>query len=109
MRTLLLIVGFLAALLGLIMTILPFGALGFIPVLLALIVGFISLRKSKAENVSGMASKIILALGVVGLLIGVYRMAFDTNVVADDQEVIKQEEESLEDAKKELEDLNIDE
>ncbi len=41
MRTLLLIIGFLAAILGLIMTVLPFGYLGFLPVVLALIIGFI--------------------------------------------------------------------
>ncbi|MBT8258881.1 MAG: hypothetical protein KJO49_10450 [Bacteroidia bacterium] len=109
MRTLLLIIGFLAAILGLIMTVLPFGYLGFLPVVLALIIGFIVFKMDKSQNASGKASKIIIAIGVIGLALGLYRTIFDTNVVADDQEVIKQEEESLEEAKKELEDLDIDE
>ena len=109
MRTLLIIVGFLAAVLGLIMTILPFGALGFIPVALALIIGILSLRMSRTEGASTTPSKLIIILGGLGLILGIYRTVFDKNVVTEDEEIIRQDEESLEDAKKELEDIEIDE
>lgn len=103
------IVGYLAALLGLTMTILPFGSLAFLPIVVALIAGFISLRLTGNSGGSKTASKVLLILGVTALLLGIYRTMFDKNVVAQDAEIIQQDEESLEDAKKELEDIEIDE
>ncbi len=103
------IIGFLAALLGLIMTVLPFGSLAFLPIALALVAGIIGFRMSGDQGGGKTAFKVLLILAVTALLLGIYRTAFDKNVVAEDETIIQQEEESLEDARKELEDLEIDE
>jgi len=109
MRSLFIILGFLLAILGLALSILPFGPIAYIPIILALIFGYIGLKAAKNEGKSTGLAKLVLILTIIALGITVYRSIFDENIVEDDIETIQNEEESLEDAKKELEDIEIDE
>lgn len=109
MRQLLIILALISGLLGLALSILPFGSIAFIPIVLGLIFALIAfkLAKKDAKNIS--AIKFIFLLLIIALGLTIYRTVFDKNVVADDIETIQNEEDSLEDAKKELEDIDIDE
>ncbi|NND50867.1 MAG: FUSC family protein, partial [Flavobacteriaceae bacterium] len=91
------------------LSILPFGSIALIPIVLGLIFGLLAFNASKKEgkNVSGI--KFIFLLLIIALGLTIYRAVFDQNIVEDDIETIQNEEESLEDAKKELEDIEIDE
>ena len=109
MRIIILVLGFLAAIIAAIMTVLPFGSLAFIPIGAALIFGLISYSLARKDNSGTAAPKFLLIVAVLTLALGIYRTAFNKNVVEDDIETIQNEEESLEEAKKELEDIEIDE
>ena len=109
MRIIILILGFLAAIIAAIMTVLPFGPMAFIPIAAALIFGLISYVLARKDKSGTAASKFLLIVAVLTLGLGIYRTAFNTNVVEEDMETIQNEEESLEEAKKELEDIEIDE
>jgi len=110
MRQLLTILGFICAILGLALSILPFNKLlALIPLLLAFILSLIVMRQAKNENKSTLPLRILLLLTIVGLFLSVYRTIFDTNEVAQIEESIEREKQSEEDAIKELEDIEIDE
>jgi len=109
MRIIFLILGLLLAVLGLTLSILPFGNIAFIPIVLAFIFGLLAFKISKTEGQSTGFIKFIFLLTIVALGWTIYRSIFDENVVEDDIETIQNEEESLEEAKKELDDLEIDE
>ncbi|MBT8254647.1 MAG: hypothetical protein HKN00_12685 [Flavobacteriaceae bacterium] len=109
MRTTLMIIGFITGILALVMNYLPFGTLGFAPVLLTMLMAILVWKMARKENRGVVASKILMGLAVLSLALAVYQSAFNENIVEEDAETIQKEEESLEDAKKELEDLEIDE
>ena len=109
MRIVILVLGFIAAILAAVMTILPFGSLAFIPIGAAFIFGLISYSMSRKDSSGTAASKFLLIVAVITLALGIYRTSFNQNVVADGPETIEMEEESLEEAKKELEGIEIDE
>ena len=109
MRQLLTILGFICAILGLALSILPFNKLALIPLSLAFILSLIVMRQVKNENKSTLPLRIVLLLTIVGLFLSVYRTIFDTNEVAQIEESIEREKQSEEDAIKELEDIEIDE
>lgn len=108
MRSILIILGILSALIGLAMTILPLGSLAFLPLALAFVLGFIAFKLSQKESKSSGMVKLIFAITIIGLGMAVYRTVFETNQVADETENIEQEEQSLEDAREELEDIDIE-
>ena len=103
------ILGLAGGILGLVLTVLPFGAIAFIPVALGLLFGFLLWKSDHKEGRATGLAKFILIISIAGLGLAIYRVAFDKNIVAEDVESIQNEEESLEDAKKELEDIEIDE
>ncbi len=109
MRILFYVLGLLGGIIGLVLSVLPFGSIAFIPVAAGLIFGILAWKADKKLGRSTGLAKFILILGIAGLGLSLYRVAFDKNIVEEDQEIIRNEEESLEDAKKELEDIEIDE
>lgn len=108
MRLVLIVLGLLSALLAIVLSILPFGSIAIIPIVLAFVFGFIAFKASKKEGQNTRIIKFIFLVTIIALCITIYRSIFDENIVEDDIETIQNEEESLEDAKKELEDLDID-
>ncbi|MBT8277927.1 MAG: FUSC family protein [Bacteroidia bacterium] len=109
MRLVLIILALLAALAGVALSILPFGSLALIPIILAFVLGLIAFQLSKkAEQPTGLI-KLIFLVTIVALGLTIYRTIFDENEVAVDTEAIQKDEDRIEDAKKELEDINIDE
>lgn len=109
MRLIFSILALIAAILGLALSVLPFGSLAFIPILPGLIFVLIAYKAPKKDEKKASGLKFIFLLLIIALGLTIYRSVYDKNVIADDIEIIQNEEESLEDAKKKLEDIEIDE
>jgi len=105
MRLLFIILGTLAAIIALILSILPFGMLALIPAVAALIFGLIAFSISKKEGKSKGMVNLILLLTVIALVITTYRSITNENTLENDTEFIEKEKESEEKAMDELEDL----
>lgn len=108
MRLLVTILGILSGLIGLALSILPFGLIALVPIILAFIFGLIAFNMSKNENTGKGIIKLIFLLVILGLGITIYRSIFDENKVEDDIETIQKEEERDKESLEELEGLNID-
>jgi hypothetical protein len=109
MRLIITIAAILAAIIGLALSILPFGSIALIPIILAFILGFIAFKMAQKEGKNTKLVKVVFLITIVGLAISIYRTIFDENVVEDDIETINRDKASEEDAIEELEDLDIDE
>lgn len=103
------IIALIMALLGITLSILPFGNLAFAPIILAFIFGLLALKATKAAQQKTGLIKFIFLVTILALGITIYKAIFDENIIEDDIESIQNEEESIEDAKKELEGIDIDE
>lgn len=108
MRLILTTLALLSAILGVILSIFPFGIIAFIPIVLAMLFGFLAWRFTIKEGQNLRLMKFIFLVTFIAICLSIYRTIFDENVVEDDIESIQNEEESLEDAKKELENIEID-
>ena len=109
MRLLFTILGVISALIGLVMSILPFGSLALIPIVAGFIFGVLAFKFAKKENKGTSIIKITFLIIIAGLALTVYRAIFDENIVEDDIETIEKEKASEEEAIKELESIDIDE
>ena len=109
MKLALSIIALILALLGITLSILPFGNLAFAPIIGAFVFGLLAFRASRGDNQKTGLIKFIFLITIIALGITIYRAIFDENIIEEDIESIQNEEESLEDAKKELEDIDIDE
>jgi carbon starvation protein CstA len=105
MRILFIILGALAAIIALTLSILPFGMLAFIPAIAALIFGLLAFTLSNREGKSKGIVNLILLLTVIALAITTYRSFTNENTIETDTEFIEKEKESEEKAMDELEDL----
>jgi len=105
MRLLFIILGTLAAIIALILSILPFGMLALIPAVAALIFGLIAFTISKKEGKSKMMVNLIFLVTIVSLVLTTYRSITNENTIEADTEFIEKEKESEEEAMDELEDI----
>ncbi len=108
MRILLTILGFIAAILGLVLSILPFGKIALIPILLAFVFGVLAFVYTKKEGKSRSAVKMIFLITIAALAVTIYRALFDENVIVEDKESIERDKKSEEEAIQELDSLVIE-
>lgn len=108
MRSLVTTLAVLAALLGLALTILPFGIIALIPIVIAFILGYVAFKMTVKEGKNTKFVKVIFLITIVALALSIYRSVFDENVVEDDIETIEKEQKSEEDAIEELEGIDIE-
>jgi len=108
MRILVTTLAIIAACLGLILSILPFGAIALIPTIIAFILGFIAFKMAQKDGANTKLVKVIFLITIIALVLSIYRSVFETNVVENDIETIEKEEQSKEDAIEELEGLEIE-
>ena len=108
MKILLTIIGFLGAILGLTLSILPFGNIALIPIIIAFVSGVLLLKMIKKEQANSLSVKLIFLITIIGLGMTIYRAIFDENVVEDDIETINRDQQSEDEALEELEDIDIE-
>lgn len=108
MRILVTTLAVLAAIIGLILSILPFGTIALIPVIIAFILCFLAYKMAQKANANTKFVKVLFLVTIIAFALSIYRIAFDENVVENDIETIEKEKQSQEDALEELEDLDIE-
>ncbi|MHA7058908.1 hypothetical protein ACWGOQ_0016910 [Aquimarina sp. M1] len=105
MRIVLLSIAAFAAFLGIIMAILPFGTLGVLPGIVALISGFGAYYMSKKKQKPQKLSLLFLTIGVLVIVASGSKSLWVTDEVAIDKEFQEKEEQSKEEAIEELKEI----
>jgi len=107
MRLPLIIISIITALIGLALSILPFGTIAILPIVVAFVSGFIAFKISQKENKSINIIKVIFFIVIISLGLTIYN-SFKTNEIVEDTESITKENQSEEDSLEELESLEIE-
>jgi len=108
MRITFIILGIITAVLGLALSILPFGTIALIPIILALVFGLIAFRMSAKESKGSAIIKVIFLTATISLGLTIYNI-LKPNEVNREIESISKENQSKEDSIEELESIEIDE
>jgi predicted membrane protein len=108
MRRLFIILGFIAAILTVILAVTPLSKLAFLPAVAALVFGLIAFYISRKQNNPKKSIQIIFLLTIISLGITTYKAVFETTEVANVEELEVKESESIEDSKDILETLEIE-
>lgn len=108
MRQLFIILGFIAAVLALILAVTPLSQIAYIPGFLALIFGLVAYYISKRNGSPKKTVQLIFLLTVISLGLSTYKFIFNAPEVGDLEELQIKEEASIEDSKEILEELDLE-
>ena len=108
MKRLLIILGFIAAILAVILAVTPLSNLAVLPVIIGFICGLIILLLSRRHNTKTKSIQYIFLLVTIALCLTVYKGLFTSTTMGDIEELETKEEESVEDSKEILEDLDLE-
>jgi len=109
MRILLVVLTLVAAIVSVILSILPISSLAFIPAIIALILGFSAYYFSKKNGKSIHTIKLALILTILSLCLTIYKSVFNESKVGNTEELEQKELKSEEEAIEELEELDLEE
>ena len=98
----------ISVVLSLILSILPFGSLAFIPIASAMLFSFLLFKELKKERKSINLVKVLFLGIIVSLSVSIYRTLFTENTIVETEQTIEKEKQSEEDAIKELENIELD-
>jgi len=107
MRTLLIILGILSALLGLALSILPFGKIALIPIIAAFIFGIIAFKLTTKEGKNTLTIKAIFLITIIALALNIYN-SLKPNEILENQDQIEEEIKAEEEDLEELEGLELE-
>lgn len=108
-KKLIIIFGFIAAILSVILAVTPFSNLAIIPIVVAFILGLLIVYISKKNNTKTKSIQYIFLMVIIALALTVYKSVYYTSEVGDTEQLKQREEENLEDSKELLEDIDFDE
>ncbi|MFL0354720.1 FUSC family protein [Xanthomarina sp. GH4-25] len=109
MKKLCIVLGLIAAVLALILSVLPVSNLAFFPAIVAFIFALGAFYFSNKENSSKKTVQLIFLLTIISLSISTYKSLFNTVEVGNTEELQEREQKSEENAIEELEGLDFDE
>lgn len=109
MKTVFVVLGFIASVLSVILAVTPLYKIAFLTAIAALVFGFISLYISKRKQLPKKSIYLMFLLTIIALSLSTYKSIFTTVEVGDTEELIQKEEESEQEAIETLEDIEIDE
>ncbi|MBT8376502.1 MAG: FUSC family protein [Bacteroidia bacterium] len=107
MKKLIIIIGFICAIIAVILAVTPLFQIALIPLIaaiLALTFIYVIIKKTGIQTKS---IQYISVLVIMALTIVIYKFMFSTSTVGDTQELELKEQESVEDSKNLLEDIEI--
>jgi len=107
MRLTLIIISIISALIGLALSILPFGSIAVVPIVIAFVSGLIAFKTSQKEGRNTNIIKGVFLILIISLGLTIYN-TLKTNEVIEDTESILNDNQSEEDAIEELESLEIE-
>lgn len=108
-KKLIIILGFVAAILAVILAVTPLSNLAVIPIIVAFFCGLLIVFISKKDNTKTKSIQYIFLLVIIALALTIYKSVYYTSEVGDTEQLEQRDEENLEDSKKLLEDIDIDE
>ena len=108
MRLTFIILSIIAAILGLTLSILPFGSIAIIPIAIAFTFGLLAFRLSHKEEKNTAIIKLVFLIVIISLGLTIYN-SLRPNVVDEENESPLIENQSDEDSIEELESIDIEE
>ena len=109
MRKLIIVLGFISAILAVILAVTPLFKIAFIPGIAALIFGILALFLAKQKQDSKKSIQLVFLLTIIALGVTTYKSVFNTIEVGNIEDLQEKANESQEEAIKELEDLELNE
>ncbi|WP_323789528.1 FUSC family protein [Psychroserpens sp.] len=107
MKKLVIILGFISAILAIVLAVTPLFKIAFVPGIAALLFGILAIYLSKQDSKKSI--QLIFLLTIIALSLTTYKSVFDTVEVGNTDELQEKETESQEDAINELEGIELDE
>ncbi len=108
MRKLFIIIGFLAAIIAVVLSVTPLSNIAIFPAIVAFVSGLIILYFSKKQGQSKKVIQYIFLLTIISIAITTYKAVYNTTELGDMQELEQKEADSVDDAVEELEGIEID-
>jgi len=109
MKKIIIVLGFISAILAVVLAVTPLSQIAFIPGITALIFGIIAIYLSKQNQGSKKSIQLIFLLTIIALTVTTYKSVFNTVEVGNTEELQQKETESQEEAIQELDDIELDE
>ncbi|MFP4846151.1 FUSC family protein [Winogradskyella sp. PE311] len=109
MKKLFIILGFISAILAVILSVTPLSNLAVAPIIIAFICGLLILFLSKKQKVKTKTIQYIFLLVIISLTLTIYKGIFSSKELGDTELLEQRDEENLEDSKEILEGIEIDE
>lgn len=109
MRAISVVLGFITAILAIILAVTPLFKIAFIPSILAFVFGLVTLYVSRQKQLPRKSIQLVLLLSLIALSLTTYKSIFIKVEVGNTEELIQKENESEQEAIETLEDIEIDE
>ena len=108
-KKLIIILGFIAAVLAVVLAVTPLSNLAVIPIIVAFVCGLLIVFMSKKDKTKPKSIQYIFLMVIIALVLTVYKSIYYTSEVGDTEQLEQRDEENLEDSKELLEDIDFDE
>ncbi|WP_299523817.1 FUSC family protein [Winogradskyella sp.] len=108
-KKLFIILGFIAAILAVILAVTPLSNLAIAPIIVAFISGLVILLVSKKEKTKTKTIQYIFLMVIIALFLTIYKGIYATSEIGNTEQLEQRDEENLEDSKEILEDIEFDE
>ncbi len=108
MRIFILISGFIAAILALLLATLPLYNLAYIPAIVAILIAMVGYYNANQQNKSIRPVSLFLIIASIAILITVYKDAFTKIEVGNTEQLEQREKDAEENAIQELENIDIE-
>ncbi|WP_040280946.1 DUF2232 domain-containing protein [Psychroserpens damuponensis] len=108
MKKLFLILGFTASILALILAVTPLFKIAFIPAIIALVFGVLTLILSKDKKQHKKPIQLVLLMTIIALVLTTYKTIYTTSEVGNTEQMEQKEEQLEEESIEELEGIEMD-
>ncbi|MCB0400131.1 MAG: FUSC family protein [Winogradskyella sp.] len=108
-KKIIIILGFIAAVLAVILAVTPLSNLAVIPIIVAFLCGLLIVFISKKDKTRTKSIQYIFLMVIIALALTIYKSIYYTSEVGNTEQLEQRDEENLEDSKELLEDIDIDE
>ncbi|WP_426430026.1 FUSC family protein [Winogradskyella sp. HB-48] len=108
-KKIVIVLGFIAAVLAVILAVTPLSNLAVIPIIVAFVCGLLIVFMSKKDKTKTKSIQYIFLMVIIALSLTIYKSVYYKSEVGDIEQLEQRGEENLEDSKELLEDIEIDE
>jgi len=109
MKTLFVVLGFIASIIAVILAVTPLFKIAFIPCIAALVFGLVALYISRQKQLPKKSIQLLFLLTIIAFSVTTYKSIFIKVEVGNTDELIQKEDASEQEAIETLEDIDIEE